>query len=104
MEKQLTTPEPKSAVITLHASGSTMTVLATRKSDGTVVTTVTTKDADKKSTRGMTETHADMATAKAHLAALAEKAVKLGWQRRTAAGVAAKPDAFSRLPAAPKVA
>jgi hypothetical protein len=66
------------------------------------VTTVTTRDAEKKPTRGMTETHADMAAARAHLTTLAEKAQKLGWQRRSAAGAAAKPDAFTKLPAAPK--
>lgn len=91
--------DPKTAVITLHAGGSTLTFLATRKGDG-VVTTVTTKDADKKATRGMTETHVDMAAAKVHLATLAEKAAKLGWQRRTAPGAAPKPDAFSKLPGA----
>lgn len=99
MEKQ---PTQKTAVITLHASGSTLTFLAARKGDGSAVTTVTTKDADKKATRGMTEMHADMAAAKAHIATLAEKASKLGWQRRTAPGAAPKPDAFSKLPAAPK--
>ena len=99
-----TTPTPKSAVVTLHAGGSTLTLSAVLKADGSAVTTVTTKDAEKKSTRGMTEQHADMAAAKVHLAALAEKAAKLGWQRRAAAGPAAKPDAFSKLPAAPKVA
>ena len=104
MKNQPTVATPKSAVITLHAGGSTLTFLATLKSDGTATTTVTTKDADKKSTRGMTEQHADMAAAKAHLVTLAEKAAKLGWQRRTAAGAVAKPDAFSKLPAAPKVA
>lgn len=93
----------KTAVTTLHANGSTLILSAVLKSDGSAVTTVTTKDAEKKSTRGMTEQHADMTAAKAHLAALAEKAGKLGWQRRTAAGMVAKPDAFSKLPAAPKV-
>ena len=97
-----TITDPKTAVITLHASGSTLTFLATRKGDGSAVTTVTTKDADKKATRGMTETHADMAAAQAHLATLAEKASKLGWQQRTAPGAAAKPDAFKELPKAPK--
>lgn len=100
MEKQST---QKTAVITLHASGSTLTFLATRKDDGSAVTTVTTKGADKKATRGMTEQHADMAKAKAHLATLAEKAIKLGWQRRTAPGAVAKPDAFKELPKAPKL-
>lgn len=100
MEKQ---PTPKSAVITLHASGSTLTLSATRKADGSAMTTVTTRDAEKKSTRGMTEQHTDMTAAKAHLAALAKKAESLGWQRRTGAGMVAKPDAFSKLPAAPKV-
>jgi hypothetical protein len=49
MEKQ---PTPKSAVVTLHAGGSTLTFLATLKNDGRAVTTVTTRDAEKKSTRG----------------------------------------------------
>lgn len=100
MEKQST---PKTAVITLHAGGSTLAFLATRKGDGSAVTTVTTKDADKKATRGMTETHANMAAAKAHLATLVEKAAKLGWQRRMAPGAAPKPDAFKELPKAPKL-
>jgi hypothetical protein len=95
--------QPKTAVITLHAGGSTMTLLATRKADGTAVTTVTTRDADKTPTRGMTEQHVDMAAAKTHLATLAEKAQKLGWQRRTPTMVA-KPDAFKELPKAPKPA
>ncbi len=105
MERQPTpTPMavPKSAVVTLHASGSTLTLSAVLKADGSAVTTVTTRGADKKATRGMTEQHADMAAAKAHLATLAEKAQKLGWQRAKGAGMVAKPDAFSKLPAAPK--
>ena len=106
MEKLTTpsqqTPEPKTAVITLHASGNTLTFLATRKADGTAVTNVTTRDAKKVSTRGMTERHADMAAAKAHLGTLAEKAAKLGWQRAKPAGMVAKPDSFSKLPAPPK--
>jgi hypothetical protein len=100
MKKQTTT---KSASITLRANGSTLTLLATLRSDGSVVTTVTTRDADKKLTRGMTETHANMEAARAHLAALAEKADKLGWKRGVRT-VASKPDAFSKLPSAPKAA
>jgi acyl dehydratase len=95
MEKQ-----SKSAHITMRAGGSTLTFLAVLRPNGTVTTTVTTRDADKKLSRGMTETHSDMATAKAHLTALAKKAEALGWQKR--AGGAARPDAFSTLPAAPK--
>lgn len=92
----------KSAVVTLHASGNTLTFLATRKADGSAVTTVTTRDAEKKTTRGMTETHKDMNAAKVHLYKLANEAAKLGWHRAKGAGVVAKPDAFSKLPAAPK--
>ena len=33
-----TSVSPKTAVITVHASGNTMTLLATRKADGTAVT------------------------------------------------------------------
>ena len=102
MEKQQNSP--KSAVITLHAAGSTLTFLAVLKPDGSAITTVTTRDADKKSSRGMSERHADMTAAKAHLTTLAKQAEKLGWQKRTGAGIAARPDAFSTLPAAPKVA
>ena len=54
MEKQPETPvvpQRKSAVITLHASGSTMTLSAVLKADGSAVTTVTTRDADKNSRR-----------------------------------------------------
>jgi hypothetical protein len=87
--------------ITLRANGSALSLLAMRKPDGTAVTSVTTTGADKKHARGMTETHANMETAKAHVASLADKAEKLGWQRK-ARVIAARPDAFSKLPAAPK--
>ena len=85
MDTQPTTTAPKTAVITLHSGNSTMTLLATRKADGSAVT----------------EQHADMTTAKAHLVALAKKAETLGWQRAQGAGLKAKPDAFSKLPAPP---
>lgn len=91
-----------SATITLHAGASTLQFRACLKKDGSVQTTVTTRGSDKKASRGMTERHADMAAAKAHIATLAKKAETLGWQRR--AGFAGKPDAFSKIPAAPKVA
>lgn len=89
----------KSASITLRAGGSTLGFLAVLKADGTAVTTVTQRDSDKKASRGMSETHADMTAAKAHIVTLAEKAKALGWQRRAGAK---KADAFSTLPAAPK--
>src|SRR5687768_11553445 len=94
------TPEPKSATITLHSHGSLLTLTATRKA-GSAVTTVTTKDAEKKYTRGMTEQHKTFEAAKAHLNVLAEKAQKLGWERRTFK-ITPRPDAFSKLPAPPK--
>jgi hypothetical protein len=106
MSKKQTTPEQqntpaKSATITLKSNGATLTLLATLKADGGVVTTVTTRGADKKLSKGMTQMHANMDAAKVHLAALAKDAEKLGW-KRGARVVAAKPDAFSKLPAAPK--
>lgn len=104
-KKQTTTEQTpaatKSACITLRANAATLTLLATLKADGSVVTTVTTRDADKKLSKGMTTTHANMDAARAHLATLAKDAEKLGW-KRGARIVAAKPDAFSKLPAAPK--
>lgn len=101
MEKQQNAP--KTAVITLHGGGNSLVFLAVLKADGTAVTTVTQRDSDKKASRGMSETHSDMGTAKAHIVTLAKKAEALGWQKRTGAGIAAKPDAFSTLPAAPKI-
>jgi hypothetical protein len=50
----------------------------------------------------MTEQHANMEKAKAHLAVLAAKAEKLGWQRKVAPGMVAAPDAFRELLKAPK--
>jgi hypothetical protein len=97
------TATPKSASITLRANGAVLTLAAVRKDDGSAVTTVTTRDTDKKASRGMTESHKSIADAKAYLSTLAEKAEKAGWKRGTFAA-AAKPDAFSKLPAPPKVA
>ena len=91
----------KTASITLRANGAVLSLLAMRKGDGTVVTSVTTKGADKKTARGMTEVHKSMDAARAHLEALVKSAAKLGWQRGQFA-MAARPDAFSTLPAAPK--
>ena len=97
----ITTKAPKTSVITLHAGGTTMTLLATKRADGSAITTVTTKDG-KTSTKGMTETHESMEKAKEHLTALSVKAEKLGWTRKTAGAFASKPDAFSDLPKPPK--
>ncbi len=99
MKKQTTKPQ-KSAAVTLRANGSTLLLLAVLKADGAAVTTVTTRDAEKHTARGMTETHTSMEAAKSHLAALAEKAEKLGWKRGVRS-VSLKPDAFTKLPAAP---
>lgn len=104
MTKQTLTgsADAKSASITLHANGSTLVLLAVRRSDGTALTTVTTKGPDKKAVRGMTESHADLTAARAHLTGLAKQAEKLGWQRR-AWGASNRPaDAFAKLPVAPK--
>jgi len=92
--------KPTSATITLHAGASTLQFRAASKKDGSVVTTVSQRDADKKATRGMTERHPDMTTARAHLTTLAKQAEKLDWQRR--AGFAGRPDAFTKLPTPPK--
>jgi hypothetical protein len=99
--KQNAVEGQKSSMVTLRANGSTLTLVAVRKSDGTALTSVTTRDPEKKIQKGMSEKHADMAAAKAHLTTLAEKAEKLGWSRGTRA-VVQKPDAFSKLPSAPK--
>jgi hypothetical protein len=96
-------PNAKTAAITLKANGSTLMLLATLRPDGTVKTCATTRDADKKVHRGMTSVHPSMDAAKAHLADLADKATKLGWQRGARVHAAA-PDAFSKLPAPPKAA
>lgn len=99
------TKTQKSATVTLHATdGSTMYIIAERKQD-VARTYVITTDTAKKSSRGLTETHADFETAKAHLQTLAATAAPLGWKRKTAGrGFVAKPDAFATLPAAPGVA
>jgi len=94
----------KTATITLRAADATLRVVAMRKADGKAVTFVTTQAADKKATRGMTEQHASMEAATAHLTTLAGKAEKLGWKRSTRKSFNAKPDAFATLPAAPKPA
>jgi len=94
--------EPKTATITLTANGVTLTLRAHRLREG-AETFVTTTDANKKTERGMTENHPSFEVAKAHIAASAEKATKLGWVRKEAGrGFVAKPDAFSELPKVPK--
>jgi hypothetical protein len=96
--------QPKTASITLTSAGTRLTLLAVRRGEG-AETFVTTTDAAKKTTRGMTEKHADFATAKAAIATQAQAAAKLGWVRRAAGrGFVARADAFTTLPAAPKVA
>lgn len=99
-----TTRVPKTAGITLRAGDSIMRLLAVRKADGTVTTSVTTSDGDKKPVRGMTQQHPTMDAATAALSGLATEAEKKGWARPAPRrGFVAKPDAFSTLPAAPKV-
>ncbi len=98
--KRTTKPaQQQTSVITLRANGSTLALQATKKGEG-AVTSVITRDAEKKATRGMTEQHPSMEAARAHLVKLSEQAIKLGWARRREAVV--KPDAFSKLPAAPR--
>jgi hypothetical protein len=74
---------------------------ATLRTDNSVVTTVTTHDADKQLSKGMKQAHTSMDATKAHLVLPAKGAEKLGWNRG-ARVVAAKRDAFSKLPAASK--
>ena len=107
MKEQPTTSGPtiavvKSASITLRANGAMLSLFAMLRPDGTAVTSVTTKEsADGKPTRGMSKPHADMSTARAHIASLAKAAEGLGWQRGPRFA-APKPDAFSKLPTVPK--
>ena len=94
--------QQQSATITLRANGHTLTLNAVRKSDGSAITYAVTRDAEKKSSRGMTETHANIDAAKAHLAKLAEQATKAGWKRGVFAAPGRRADAFSKIPQAPK--
>ena len=96
-------PDPKSAVVTLRANGCTLTFSATRRPDGTVRAVVTTRDAAKKNERGMSTQHADMETAKKHIAGLVTAAEKLGWTHPRGTRPT-QPDAFTKLPAPPKAA
>ena len=102
MSKSTTTKPgaPKSASVTMRASGSTLTLLAVRTESG-ATTTVTTKHPNEKSVRGMTERHRSFDAARARLSALAQEAEKLGWVRGKFQAVS-KPDAFSSMPTAPK--
>jgi hypothetical protein len=89
----------KSASITLRKAHEVLSLLATLRQDGKVEVVVTTRDKETKTVnRGMTETFPNMMTARMHLASLAEKAQKLGWERGKFQAVR-KPDAFNALPA-----
>ena len=94
----------KTASITLRGgNGAVLTLNAVRKENGTALTTVTTRESgEAKSSRGMSQVHRNFEVARTHIEAQAQAAIKLGWKRGTFA-VAARPDAFSSLPAAPKV-
>ena len=96
--------EPKTATITLTAAnGTVLTLRAHRLREGAETFVTTTEG--KTTTRGMTISHASFDIAKAHIAASATKAETLGWTRKPQGrGFVAKPDAFSELPKAPKVA
>lgn len=91
---------PKSARITLTASGSRLTLFAMRRPDGTATTYIATTDvATKKTTRGMTEKHTTFEVAKTAVGKRAVEAEKLGWHRAARrSGFVAKPDAFSSIP------
>ena len=95
---------PKSSTITLTAPGATMSIVAERKADGARTYVLMADDKGKNSKRGMSETHATFEAAVAAIAKIASDAVKKGWVRKVnRAGFQPRPDAFSTLPAAPKV-
>jgi hypothetical protein len=95
----------KTSAITLTAPGARLTLLAVRRTEGAETFATTTDLATKKSTRGMTTRHATFEAACAALKVQAAKAQKLGWVRRAPGrGFAARPDAFTELPAPPKAA
>jgi len=98
---ETTTKTAKSYSIGLKSHGTTMRIVAMRRPDNTAMTFVTATDADKKTTRGMTEQHADWDTAKAAVVAMATKAQKLGWEKGSV-GFRPRPDAFATLPVPPK--
>lgn len=94
----------KSASITLRKGNEVLSLLATLRPDGKVEVTVVTRDKETKAgSRGMSETFPNMTAARAHLSSLADKAQKLGWERRKFEAVR-KPDAFTSLPAPKAVA
>jgi hypothetical protein len=96
-------PQKTASVTLTGADGTSLYLLAERKPDGAVTTVNTITPGTKGMSRGMTERHASFEDAKKHLGTMADKAVKLGWQRKaTYKGFTAKPDAFSQLPAPPK--
>lgn len=101
-------PMPKSTGVTLRdAASNTLRLTAVIKKDGTAQTYAVHRqlgeDGKTKSvTRGATEQHPDMETARKALERLKKKAITSGgWQERAASG-RGKPDAFdvSSLPAA----
>jgi hypothetical protein len=99
-------PTPRSPchtaiTVTMRANGSILTLLAVR-TEGGASTTVTTKHPNEKSVRGMSERHKTFEAAKARLDILAKDAEKQGWVRGKFE-VVSKPDAFSTMPAAPKM-
>jgi hypothetical protein len=97
------TTDPKSATVTLRANGHLLRLIALRKGDKAVSYVAMIDGATKKMQRGMTEQHPNFDAAKAAIAALAEKAVKQGWNRPAPGrAFSARPDAFNSLPAAPK--
>jgi hypothetical protein len=98
------TTDKKSASITLRKGTEVLLLLAMLRPDASVEVTVTTRDNETKATsRGMSQVFPTMTAARTHLASLAEKAQKLGWERGKFQAVR-KADAFSALPAPKAVA
>lgn len=100
--------QPKRASVSLTAGKGEklmrLTILARRTAGDRGETVVTTTDAKKKTTRGMTAKYDTFELAAAALGKLVQDAMQKGWQRAArSGGFKARPDAFTTIPAAPKV-
>jgi hypothetical protein len=82
-----------------------LTILARRTRGDGGETVVTTTDAKKKTARGMTKKFDSFDAAVEAVGKLMQDAVQKGWKRsERAGGFKARPDAFSTIPQASKVA
>ena len=95
--------EPKRLSTSLTAGGVRLTIMAQRKADGAgTVFVMTTDIKSKKSQRGMTTKFETFDAACDHVRALAQDAMKKGWQKaERSGGFTARPDAFTTLPTPP---